>query len=435
MKFLDIFRRKKAAQKPEQPAAVQEEKVPEQPVPVAEPVPVNEPEPVAEPAPEADPAPVATVPELIQAGMSAMDEGDLETAYARFYEAAEMGSVKAMYAIGVMYLAMNFRPVKKSNMMELFAQGMPIMPWNLVEQEVPDEKTALDWFCKAAEHGSMESAAIAGSMICEGRGCRADIPRGLAYLEKAAAAGDSKARQAIALYSTPERADVPDEQYNAWLASFTAAVEAEKEERFELYQKLKSGSDAQLARLGYVIIAGQNIGHPGYGEFNYCTAESGIPLIPAAPKRGAWQTFVRIDLNAFADEDTLIAFSSDIDAEFVLDIRCRLKECGKATYRSPSFGWLGEEKEAVVFRIDRKAHLPEDLLKQVIQDFRLVEAEYVPDNVAFFTERGEKEYSAEIAAIRGDRVDVLFRYTIGGSNAVRNMCEPELISLDLDPEA
>ena len=104
-------------------------------------------------------------------------------------------------------------------------------------------------------------------------------------------------------------------------------------------------------------------------------------------------------------------------------------KCGNAVYRSPEFGWLREEKHAVLFRIDRNAHLSEEDLQTVVEQFCLIEEEYLPENAAFFTECGEKEYSVEVAAISGSKVDVLCRYTIGGSDVVHDYFEPELISL------
>ena len=50
------------------------------------------------------------------------------------------------------------------------------------------------------------------------------------------------------------------------------------------------------------------------------------------------------------------------------------------------------------------------------------------------TENGEKEYSFEIAGISGGKVDVLWRYTIGGSDEVHKYFESELISVDLEQD-
>lgn len=369
---------------------------------------------------------------LLKQGREAEEKKDYETAFTLYEAAAQAGSAEAMTAIGFLYMLKGFRKVKTSNLMELLAQGMPIMPWSLTEKEVPDMKSALAWFRKAADAGNVQGMVMTGSILCDGKGCKADPDAGLPYLERAVRMGDASARNVLALYSKPRRAEVPDKRYEGWLSAFAAAVDAKDPAQFDLYARLKTGSDAQFARLGYVLTAARNICKPGYETYKYLFTEEGLPLIPAAAKRGAWQTFVHIDLNAFAGSDTLIAFTADIDPSCLLDLRHRLREVGTAVYRSPSFGWLGVEKKAVVFRIDREALLPPPLLQQAVQDFLLIDVEYQPENAAFFTERGEKEYSAEVAAIHGGKVDVLFRYTIGGSEHINQLVQPELVSLTLD---
>ena len=50
----------------------------------------------------------------------------------------------------------------------------------------------------------------------------------------------------------------------------------------------------------------------------------------------------------------------------------------------------------------------------------------------FLVENGGKEYSVEIACLNGLEVDLLFRYTIGGSNDVKRFFAPRLLSLALN---
>ena len=207
------------------------------------------------------------------------------------------------------------------------------------------------------------------------------------------------------------------------------AAAAGREEAYELYAQLKGGDDAKLARLGYVLTTARNSGRPGFEPFWTAATADGIPLVPVCWKRGNWKTFLRVDLNAFASDDVKIAVSADIGAEFILDAAHRLKSAGHAVYRSPEFGWLAEEKHAVLFEIDRNMLLDENILEEIAGNFRLTEAEYLPDNAAFLVECGEKEYSVEVAAIAEDKVEILLRYTVGGSDTVRDYFEPELISL------
>ena len=370
--------------------------------------------------------------QLLKKGRAAQEQKKLEEAYALYEQAAALGNADAMVAIGVLYMRHAFRPVKASNLLQMLAQGMPIFPWDVQKKLVPDTKAALSWYRKAADMGHVEGMRIAGTMLCEGEYIPPDLDAGLQYLDKAAAKGNNLARWMRCLYSKPERKNVPDKQYERWLADFQKAVDNGAVDRYQLYEWLKSGSDAQLARLGYVLTSARNIGKKDYDQFKYLHTESGVPLVPACAKRGNWMSFVRIDLNAFASRDTYLAFSSDIKADCILQRCHRLEKCGTALYRSPAFGWLKEEKEAVLLRIAPDKPLTGEELEAAVAQFLLIPEEYEPDNAAFFIENGEKEYSVEIAAICGDRVDVLFRYTIGGSDRVHEYFPSKLISLNLE---
>ena len=91
-----------------------------------------------------------------------------------------------------------------------------------------------------------------------------------------------------------------------------------------------------------------------------------------------------------------------------------------------------EMKKAALFRYTpiRIAEFDRVALHWILQKQPLREWEY-QDDVSFFLERGEKEYSVEIACISGNTVDILYRYTIGGSDDVEHYFPPELISLAL----
>lgn len=69
-------------------------------------------------------------------------------------------------------------------------------------------------------------------------------------------------------------------------------------------------------------------------------------------------------------------------------------------------------------------------MKEVAESFHLREEEYQRDSIAFLVENGEKEYSFEVAGIQGDQVEILWRYTIGGTDRVEKYFEPELISMN-----
>lgn len=367
----------------------------------------------------------------LRQGRRAEEQNDLEAAYALYTRAAKAGCTDAMIAIGEMYMHKNFRPVESGGLMQQLLQGAPVLPWGMSGKLVPDMPAALAWFRKAAEAGNARGMVLTGSLLCNGRGVPASPAEGISWLERAVKWGDPIARQVLALYKAPPRADIPDAKYDALLKEFAAAVDGKRTEQFTLYEQLRSGSDAQQARLGSLLTAAYSLFKPGYDKFRIPTTPEGLPLAPAAIKRGAWQSFVRMDLNAFVGQDVLIAFTTDFGPESCLQHLHRLEEAGTVHYRSPAFGWLGTDKRAVLLRLSPDRTLSGDALKKVIADFCLAESEYQPSHAAFFTENGEKEYSAEIAAIYGDRVDVLLRYTIGGTDRVQQVFQPELISMTL----
>lgn len=108
----------------------------------------------------------------------------------------------------------------------------------------------------------------------------------------------------------------------------------------------------------------------------------------------------------------------------------RLIPVGSAVYRSPAFGWLGEEKNALVLKVDRTCVSQQ--IQEIAEEFGLLPKEYAAENAAFIVENGEKEYSVEFAVIENGKVHVLYRYTIDGPDEIHSSFEPELISLTID---
>ena len=167
----------------------------------------------------------------------------------------------------------------------------------------------------------------------------------------------------------------------------------------------------------------------------------GIPLIPAAPRRMCWRTYIRIQWECFPKPDAYLALASDILDEdrpdSLIDVRQHLRFVGKAVYRSPAFGWLQEEKTAVLLQYD-PVRLTE-WTQAVMQHTQLLKKNPLrpfecDDSVSYLFECGEKEYSVEITCICDGRVDILYRYTIGGSEKVRQYCPAELLSLSLEQD-
>ncbi len=368
-------------------------------------------------------------------GLELEQQGKLEEAYQQYEEAAKLNDAPSMVCIARMYLSGKFRAVDSSNLSRLALQGGPIFPWRLRNEKQPDYNSGLEWLTKAADLGSDIACETLGNMLCSGTGCKADMEKGITYLEKAAASGSAAARNDLFLYR-PSGKKLTDEEYESCLAEFVWAADAQNDKAYELYATLKSGTQKQLARLGYVLITAQNVARAGYEPFTYSATPSGIPLIPAAAKRGLWCTFLRLNLDAWTEKYPLIAIASDIlilnKPEWLLGKMHRAKIIGKASYTSPAFGWLHEEKEALVIRLGDEQRMDDDSLAEVARAFRLKDEEYLGESVAFMVENGEKEYSFEIAGIRGEKVDVLWRYTIGGNNRVREYFEPKLISIELE---
>lgn len=361
-----------------------------------------------------------------------------EEAFLKYEEAAKMDDVPSMILIADMYLSGNFRPVDSSDFAELLHQGTPVFPWNLKNEKLPNYKSGLEWLIRAADLGDGGACEAAGNMLCSGMGCKADIEKGIAYLEKAAASGQESARKSICLYR-PNGKALTDAAYEACLAEFTRLVDAGDDQAYELYATLKSGTQKQLARFGHVLIAAQNIQKNGYEVFKYASTPSGIPLLPVAPKRlpWAWVTFLRFNLEAWAEKYPLIAVSADILHIASLLVKLyRARIVGTAKYRSPSFGWLKEEKYAVLIRLGENAAISNEKLEEEMKAYEdgilLTKEDYQGESVAFIIEDGEKEYSFEIAGIKDDKVEVLWRYTIGGNNDVTRYFEPQLISMNME---
>mgnify|MGYP005755959025 FL=1 len=367
-------------------------------------------------------------------GLELEQQGKYEEAYIKYEEAGGMDDIPSMLYIARMYLSGNFRPVETSNLAELMLQGGPVFPWSQISEIHPDYESGLAWLIKAADLGDGFACEVAGNMIGQGLGCEADVEKAVYYLKKALSNGQASSRKFIYLYC-PDGRKLSDEEYEDCLTEFVKAVDSEDEKAYELYATLKSGTHRQLARLGHILISAQNTHKTEYELFTFSVSPSGIPLLPVVSKRGSWCTLLRFNLDAWAEKYPLIAISSDIlHVERPDDLLCNFHHArivGTATYRSPAFGWLDEEeKHALLLQLGVDDTLDADAIKEVVESFQLSEEEYLGDSIAFLVEIGEKEYSFEIAGIQGNQVEVLWRYTIGGSDRVQNYFEPELISIE-----
>lgn len=351
------------------------------------------------------------------------ESGNLEGAYELYKKAADAGSSDAMFKLFELYMSKGFHEKEENNMLGLMLSGKPVMPWDVKTHKSPDVQAGEYWLRRAAESGHVDACFIYGHSLCsahrEGEGFR--------FLEKAKKGGHEQAGLWCSYFSRHQ--PVSDERYNVMLERFSAP-----DGKINLMQAgfLKDGTPSQLARYGYKLMSMYNGGLIDAPSLNfYMPSWKGIPCYPIAAKRGCWETFIRVNKDALP-HGTLLTFTSDIDIKYLIPKSLHgLRIIGEAVYKSPSFGWLKVEKKAIVMLVDNSVCLDLQKTLDVAQRYKLHEEEYSPANVAFFEEDGEKEYSVEIAEIKGTKLNVLCRYTIGGDDYVMSHFTPELISLTI----
>ena len=349
------------------------------------------------------------------------EAGNLEEAYQCYLKAAEEGMPEAMFRLYDLFVNKGFHAKEVNNMLELALSGKPVMPWNVSSHTSPDVKSGLYWLSRAAELGHAEACCSYGYGLCNS----GDVDNGLQFLKKSADKGNETASLWFSYFTKHD--SVSDEQY---YEALDRLFKTDGRIDIEIAGALKDGNSKQLAKYGYTLMTRFNNGTLDGGLLNVLMPKSdGMPYFPVAPKRGLWETFVRINKDALPD-GTLLTFTSDIHIE-PMSLQ-GLRVVGKAVYKSPSFGWLKDEKKAIVLQVDSTSVLGENELADVARRFRLRQDEYIPSNVAFFCENGEKEYSVEIAEIKNGSVNVMYRYTIDGSDDVHNFFTPELIELTIN---
>lgn len=359
--------------------------------------------------------------EAYEAAMFFEERNDLEAAYKYYCQAASAGLPEAMFRLYNLFVNKGFHAKENNNMAELLLSGKPVMPWDVTLHKVPDFEIGMYWLGKAADSGLTDACYIYGHHLCVAN----KLDEGLSYLKKAADNNHEMARLWWSYFSKHEF--VPDEIYNNILEEcFTSTGKID----LVFAGFLKDGKPNQLAKYGYLLMSRYNKGLIDGSSLNfYMPKANGIPYFPVAPKRGNWETFVRVNKDVLSD-GTLLTFTADIGVKPLSMNGLRI--VGEAIYKSPAFGWLKEEKRAVVMKVDSAIRLNKSIIADVVHRYKLRHDEYMPANVAFFEENGEKEYSVEIAEIKGDEVIILYRYTIGGSDSVRSYFTPELLSIKLE---
>lgn len=348
------------------------------------------------------------------------ETNNLDEAFELYKKAAVAGLPDAMFKLYDLYINKNFHAKEMNNMLELVLSGKPVMPWEVHSQKKPDIEAGAHWLHRAAEFGHIEACFIYGHSLCGAN----RIEEGLRFLDKAAKGGHEMARLWRSYFTKHD--PISDMMYDKMLEK---CFNADGKIDLEIAGILKDGQPRQLAIYGYKLMSMYSKGLIDGSSLNfYMPTSNGIPYFPIAPKRGCWETFIRINKDALP-HGTLLTFTSDIR---VIPMSLHgLRIIGEAVYKSPSFGWLEEEKKAIVLQVDSAVHLDEQKVADVARRYVLRSDEYQPTNVAFFEENGEKEYSVEIAEIKGQTVNVLYRYTIGGSDEVWSYFTPTLINITL----
>lgn len=348
------------------------------------------------------------------------ESDNLEDAYQCYLKAAEAGMPEAMFKLYDLFVNKGFHAKEENNMLEQALSGKPVMPWDVFSHASPDVKSGLYWLSRAAGLGHAEACCSYGYGLCES----GDTDNGLHFLKQSADKGNKAACRLVSYFTKHD--SISDEQYDEELERL---FNADGKLDIEVAGILKDGNPKQLAKYGHTLMTRFNNGTIDGNLMNFLMPKSdGIPYFPVAPKRGRWETFVRVNKDALPD-GTLLTFTSDIHVE--PKSLQGLRVVGEAVYKSPSFGWLREEKTAAVLQVDSFVCLDEQKVADVARRYMLRSDEYLPSNVAFFEENGEKEYSVEIAEFNNGSVNVMYRYTIGGSDDVKSFFTPELIELIL----
>ena len=383
---------------------------------------------------------------LLQEGVKLQFAEKLEEAYEKYEASAIMGNSTAMLAIACLYLHTDppFRGIKLT--MEEMIQA--VIAGSLPEPIKPDAKTALTWLMKAIDLKNGDASGMLGSMLYEGEYVPQDKTAGIKYLQLGVEYGSKKAVKVLKEYQESER-QLSDAEYLEYLEKFRITADKQDDECIKLYQLLRNGTPEQLYRLGYTLLAGKSTGNLYYASCQVPLTAEGMPYMPVSPKPSPGGRWVRVDWQAFPTNQPMLAIASNplylhrfqkMNQEGKLQSMHHMKIAGTATYRSPAFGELEEEKQALLLIPDSSAELDMECYSQIVMKYDLRRSAY-DDDPAFFVDSAEGmpgEYSLEMASIIDNRVDVLFRYhvknilfcnMINGSD-IEKQFPPELLSLN-----
>jgi hypothetical protein len=266
-------------------------------------------------------------------------------------------------------------------------------------------------------------------MAYGGIGCEKNIETAKFWLLKAIEKGNQYAMKAYkAHFGDISLRFKSDEEYLALLEKFEDCANQGIADRcFELHSELIIGSEKQMAKLGYVIANGKyNVGGL-YENFDYPVREDGEPYAPIFHHRVGWKSFVRINMDAFDDENLTFCISWDGVSSWkgIEPLKWIVVKPAQLVYTSGEFGWAPAQKEAVLLSVD-KSFFDESALEEsgVSED---VEKRIRESNEAWFVEHGEKEYSVEICQIKDGKPVILYRCTIDGWDQGERASKAEIL--------
>lgn len=352
----------------------------------------------------------AVILQNLRRGLEFEREDRLDQAFVCYKQAAATGNSEAMFAIGNLYFYKKYRGIKNP------LAGL-MMPWDDVPVQ-PDVRSAFDWFLRAAKAGNVNAMSNVGVMLCNGIGCAKDPKQARGWLEKAARSGNRYAAKALRdFFETPVTDALPDEEYDRRLDGFCAAVSvSDSPEARGTFERLMSGTEEQLSRLGLRLAEGRYGRGGAFWEYEYPNLSKDRSCAPVVSFRCGWASAVLVNLRAFPEGELALTFASDIGQDLIPV--WGIRESGElAEYDASDFGWLNHRRRARVLRPApgyRNDKASEELKYCAVDIPGLLEHLKLTEHEALLIENGGKEYSVEIGHLAGDELRILLRYTIGG---------------------
>jgi len=186
----------------------------------------------------------------LTAAMNIYQEGRFEEAMKMFITLANQGDVQAMHNLGVMYMS---------------GQGVP-----------KNDKTAFDWYSKAAHRGHPDAINNVASFYWEGMGVEKNQQKALEYFKSAAEKGSAHAKDFMARYEAASKGS--GTTLNDALNLYQSGQFAQAR---QLFEKLAGSFDLQaMFYLGVMYAMGDGVEKNAKTAFNWYlqSAEFGLAI-------------------------------------------------------------------------------------------------------------------------------------------------------------